>query len=132
MLGKSFTRAALAALTGSASAARPLLHSLVRKEIVSLQSDPRSRSTASTASPGPRPAVAYETLSRRSGARHLAAAEHLLPTEDGWRRSSRPLVEAYRLDPDAVDAPRSSGGQAGAGQAGESGTLAAAAEASAT
>src|SRR5436190_859307 len=110
VLGKSFTRAALAALTGLGEAELdPLLHSLVRKEVVSLQSDPRSPEHGQYGFLQDLVRhVAYETLPRRERrARHLAAAEHLTsaPTEDELAEViASHLVEAYRLDPDADDA----------------------------
>ena len=90
VLGKSFTRAALAALSGLGEPELdPLLHSLVRKEIVSLQSDPRSPEHGQYGFLQDLVRhVAYETLPRRERrARHLAAAEHLssAPTEDELR-----------------------------------------------
>src|SRR5262249_11840040 len=74
VLGKSFTRGALAALTGLSEAELdPLLLSLVRKEIVSLQSDPRSPEHGQYAFLQDLVRhVAYETLPRRERrARHL-------------------------------------------------------------
>ena len=137
VLGKSFTRAALAALTGLGEAKLdPLLHSLVRKEVVSLQSDPRSPEHGQYGFLQDLVRhVAYETLPRRERrARHLAAAEHLssTPTEDELTEVvASHLVEAYRLDPDAVDAPeikrRARLALVGAGE--RAGSLAAAAEA---
>ena len=137
MLGKSFTRAALAALTGLDEAELdPLLHSLVRKEVVSLQSDPRSPEHGQYGFLQDLVRhVAYETLPRRERrARHLAAAEHLSssPTEDELAEViASHLVEAYRLDPDAVDASeiksRARLALVGAGE--RAGSLAAAAEA---
>jgi class 3 adenylate cyclase/tetratricopeptide (TPR) repeat protein len=110
VLGKSFTRAALAALTGRDDAQLDqLLHSLVRKEVVSLQSDPRSPEHGQYGFLQDLVRhVAYETLPRRERrARHLAVAEHLssAPSEDELAEVvASHLVEAYRLDPDAVDA----------------------------
>ena len=50
VLGKTFTRAGLAALSGLAEGAlEPLLSLLVRKEVLGVQADPARRSTASTA-----------------------------------------------------------------------------------
>ena len=50
VLGKTFTRQALAALSGATDALEPILPALVRKEILSIQADPRSPDTASTTS----------------------------------------------------------------------------------
>jgi predicted ATPase/class 3 adenylate cyclase len=80
VLGKSFTKAALAALTGQPDAAlEPLLVALVRKEVLALQADPRmpQRGEYSFLQELLRQ-VAYETLSRRERkARHLAAVAGL-------------------------------------------------------
>jgi class 3 adenylate cyclase/tetratricopeptide (TPR) repeat protein len=110
VLGKTFTRASLAALTGLSEAELdPLLHSLVRKEVLSLQSDPRSPEHGQYGFLQDLVRhVAYETLSKRERrARHLAAAEHLasaLGEEEVTEVVASHLVEAYRLDPDAEDA----------------------------
>jgi class 3 adenylate cyclase/tetratricopeptide (TPR) repeat protein len=110
VLGKTFTRAALAALTELVEAELdPLLHSLVRKEVVSLQSDPRSPEHGQYGFLQDLVRhVAYETLSRRERrARHLAAAQHLssaLTEDEVTEVVASHLVEAYRLDPDADDA----------------------------
>jgi class 3 adenylate cyclase/tetratricopeptide (TPR) repeat protein len=137
VLGKSFTRAALADLTGLAETELDqLLHSLVRKEVVSLQSDPRSPEHGQYGFLQDLVRhVAYETLPRRERrARHLAAAEHLssAPTDDELAEVvASHLVEAYRLDPDAVDAPeiKSRARQALVGAGDRAASLAAAAEA---
>ena len=137
VLGKSFTRAALAALTGLGEAdLDPLLHSLVRKEVVLLQSDPRSPEHGQYGFLQDLVRhVAYETLPKRERrARHLAAAEHLssAPTEDELAEVvASHLLEAYTLDPDAVDAAeikrQARLALVGAGE--RAGSLAAAAEA---
>jgi predicted ATPase/class 3 adenylate cyclase len=110
VLGKSFTRTALATVTGIGNAELDqLLGALVRKELLGLQSDPRS----------PEHGqyfflqdlirqVAYETLAKRDRrAKHLAAAEHLgasLTDDEVAEVVASHLLEAYRLDPDAPDA----------------------------
>jgi class 3 adenylate cyclase/tetratricopeptide (TPR) repeat protein len=110
VLGKTFTRAALAALTGLAEPELDLqLHSLVRKEVLSLQSDPRSPEHGQYGFLQDLVRhVAYETLSKRERrARHLAAAEHLslaLTEEEVTEVVASHLAEAYRIDPDAEDA----------------------------
>jgi class 3 adenylate cyclase/tetratricopeptide (TPR) repeat protein len=88
VLGKTFTSRALEALGGrSRNELEPLLASLVRKEVLGVQSDPRSpeRGQYGFLQDLVRH-VAYETLSKRERkARHLAAAEHLreaFPDED--------------------------------------------------
>ncbi len=112
VLGKTFSKAALAAVSGSGdSDLDTLLTALVRKEVLSLQVDPRSpeRGQFSFLQDLLRQ-VAYETLSRRERrGRHLAAAGHL---EQQWRDGDEELVEivaahvfsALELDPDADDA----------------------------
>ena len=80
VLGKTFTQRGLVAVSGSAEAdLEPILASLVRKELLTLQTDPRSPERGQY---GFLQAlvqrVAYETLARRDRkARHLAAAGYL-------------------------------------------------------
>src|SRR5579885_1661704 len=80
VLGKSFTKQALAALTGrDEEAIEPLLAGLVRKEVLSLQADPRQpeRGQYGFLQELLRQ-VAYETLPKRDRkAKHLAAAAAL-------------------------------------------------------
>jgi class 3 adenylate cyclase/tetratricopeptide (TPR) repeat protein len=113
VLGKSFSKAALAAVSASGGGdLDTLLTALVRKEVLSLQVDPRSpeRGQFSFLQDLLRQ-VAYETLSRRERrGRHLAAAAHL---EQQWQDGDEELVEivaahvlsALELDPHAGDAP---------------------------
>jgi class 3 adenylate cyclase/tetratricopeptide (TPR) repeat protein len=80
VLGKTFTRHALAALSGlDESALAPLLAALVRKEVLSIQADPRSPEHGQYGFLQDLVRrVAYETLSKRErNARHLAAAAYL-------------------------------------------------------
>jgi len=112
VLGKTFTRTGLAALTGMAEKElEPILVSLVRKDLLSVQSDPRSPERGNY---GFLQAlvqrIAHDTLSRKEQkARHLAAARHL---EQSWGADETEIVEvvaahyldAYRADPDAEDA----------------------------
>ncbi len=112
VLGKTFTRPGLAALTGlSEQELDPLLVSLVRKDLLTVQSDPRSPERGNY---GFLQAlvqrIAHDTLSRRERkARHLAAARHL---EQSWGAEETEIVEviashyfdAYRADPAATDA----------------------------
>ena len=79
VLGKTFTRDALAALSGSEADLEPLLASLVRKEVLGVQADPRSPEHGQYGFLQDLVRhVAYETLSKRERrARHLAAAEYL-------------------------------------------------------
>jgi len=112
VLGKTFTRAALSDLSSlSELELEPLLASLVAKEILTLQSDPRSpefgqygflQDLVRT--------VAYETLTKRDRKlKHLAVAAYL---ERAWGDEEEEIVEvvashyvdAYVLAPDADDA----------------------------
>jgi class 3 adenylate cyclase/tetratricopeptide (TPR) repeat protein len=112
VLGKTFTRVALAALSGHPEdVLAPLLSSLVRKEVFSIQSDPLSpeRGQYGFLQDLVR-AVAYETLSRRDRkARHLAVAEHLAAEwgdedEEIVEVVASHYVEALEAVPDAEDA----------------------------
>ena len=80
VLGKTFTRRAAAAISGmSESELEPILSALVRKEVLSLQADPRSpeRGQYGFLQDLVR-RVAYETMPKRERkARHLAAADDL-------------------------------------------------------
>ena len=81
MLGKTFTRRGREALTGSGDdEVEPLLGGLVRKEVLSLQADPRSPEHGQYGFLQDLVRrVAYETLSKRDRKdNHLAAAEYLL------------------------------------------------------
>jgi predicted ATPase/class 3 adenylate cyclase len=112
VLGKSFTKAGLAALSGSGEdELDPLVRSLVRKEVFSVQADPRSPERGQyTFLQDLLKRVAYETLGRKDRkARHLAAAAHL---EQAWGSTEQEVVEvvaahyldAYAAAPDAEDA----------------------------
>jgi predicted ATPase len=109
VLGKTFTPQALAALSGLESDRLDgLLATMVRREVLGLQSDPRSPEQGQyTFLQDLLRHVAYETLPRRERReKHLAAAAHLSATlgEDevaeviAWH-----LLDAYRLDPDAAE-----------------------------
>ena len=112
VVGKTFTRQALAAVSGLAERdLEPLLASLVAKEVLSIQTDPRSpeRGQYGFLQDLVR-TVAYETLSKRDRKRkHLQAAAHI---EQAWGQDEDEVVEvlashyleAYRLAPDADDA----------------------------
>ena len=110
VLGKTFTQGSLAALTGvDQSELEPLLAGLVRKELLGLQSDPRSPEHGQYGFLQDIVRhIAYETLPRRERrARHLAAAEYLaasLGEEEVAEVVASHLLEAYRLDSNAVDA----------------------------
>jgi class 3 adenylate cyclase/tetratricopeptide (TPR) repeat protein len=112
VLGKTFTINALAALSGlSESQLEPLLASLVRREVVSIQADPRSPEHGQYAFlQDLMRRVAYETLSKRDRrARHLAAAEHLAAAcgheeDEVVEVVASHYVDAYEAVPDADDA----------------------------
>src|SRR4029434_610709 len=80
VLGKTFSARALSALSGlPEEELAPLLHGLVRKEVLGIQSDPRSpeRGQYGFLQDLVRH-VAYETLSKRERkVRHLGAGAHL-------------------------------------------------------
>src|SRR4029453_7205047 len=107
VLGKTFTKRALAAVTGHAEFdLDSILLSLTRKELFGVQADPRSPEHGQYGClQDLLRRVAYPTPSRRDRkARRLAAAAHL---EETW--SEHELVEvlashyvdAYEADPDA-------------------------------
>jgi class 3 adenylate cyclase/tetratricopeptide (TPR) repeat protein len=112
VLGKTFTKGGLAALTEmSEEQLTPILASLVRKDLLTVQADPRSPERGSY---GFLQAlvqrIAYETLSRKERkSRHLAVARHF---ERNWGSEEAEIVEviashyldAYRADPEAPDA----------------------------
>jgi class 3 adenylate cyclase/predicted ATPase len=111
VLGKTFTRQGLAVLTGLAEAElEPLLASLLRKEILSVQADPRSPERGQYAFlQDIVKRVSYETLSlRERKAKHLAAAEFLERVsgeEDEFVEVvAAHYVDALQADPDASDA----------------------------
>jgi len=113
VLGKTFTRRGLATLSGrTEDELEPLLVSLVRKEVLGLQLDPRSPDRGQYGFlQALMQRVAYETLSRTERkARHLAAADYL---STGWGPEDDEVVEviashlidAYEAAPEADDAP---------------------------
>ena len=111
VLGKTFTKRALAALTSlDEQELEPLLTSLVRKEVLGVQSDPRSPEHGQYGFLQDLVRhVAYETLSKRERrARHLAAAAHLESTfaeeEEVVEVVASHYLEAYNAAPDAEDA----------------------------
>ena len=110
VLGKTFAPDALAAL---AELDRPrldeLLTTLVRREVLGLQSDPRSPEQGQYGFlQDLLRHVAYETLPKRERReKHLAAADYLsraLAEDEIGEVVASHLVDAYRLDPDAADA----------------------------
>jgi class 3 adenylate cyclase/tetratricopeptide (TPR) repeat protein len=112
VLGKTFTKEALASLSGMSEAElEPLLSGLVRKEVLGVQADPRSpeRGQYGFLQDLVR-RVAYETLARRDRkARHLAAAAQL---ESSFGAAEQEIVEvvaahyvaAYEAQTNADDA----------------------------
>jgi class 3 adenylate cyclase/tetratricopeptide (TPR) repeat protein len=109
VLGKTFSRRALAALSRLDEAdLDALLASLVRKEVLSLQADPRSPEHGQYGFLQDLVRrVAYETLSRRDRkSRHLAAAEQLatIAEEEMAEVIASHLLAAYEAIPDADDA----------------------------
>jgi class 3 adenylate cyclase/tetratricopeptide (TPR) repeat protein len=111
VLGKTFTKQGLAVLTGLAETElEALLTSLLRKEILSVQADPRSPERGQYAFlQDIVKRVAYETLSlRERKAKHLAAAEfleHVSGEEDEFVEVvAAHYVDALQADPDASDA----------------------------
>jgi class 3 adenylate cyclase/tetratricopeptide (TPR) repeat protein len=110
VLGKSFTKAGLSTLSGLGDAElEPILTALVRKEILSVQADPRSPERGQyTFLQDLLKRVAYETLAKKDRkARHLAAAAHLERTADLELIEviAAHYLDAYRTLPDAEDAP---------------------------
>jgi tetratricopeptide (TPR) repeat protein len=112
VLGKTFTKAGLAALSGlNEPELEPLLASLTRKEFLSVQTDPRSPERGQYGFlQDLLKHVAYETLAKRERkARHLAAAAHL---ERSFGSAEQEIVEvvaahyrdAYESAPDDPDA----------------------------
>ncbi len=112
VVGKSFARPLMLALTGlEPEALDDLFASLVRKEVITLQADPRSpeRGQYSFLQDLVR-TVAYETLTRRDRKdRHLAVAACLERPGRGEDDEfveviASHFLEAYKLGPDAPDA----------------------------
>src|SRR5262249_38008294 len=110
VLGKTFTPAALGTLMGLDPATlEELLSGLVRREVLTLQSDPRSPEQGQYGFlQDLLRHVAYETLPKRERRnKHLAAAEFLslaLGEEEVAEVVASHFLDAYRLDPDADDA----------------------------
>ena len=117
VLGKSFTPAALAAVSGvPVDGLRDPLGVLVRREVLTVTSDPRSpeRGQYEFVQDLLRK-VAYETLSRHDRkAKHLAVAAYLQSEgendeDDVVEVIASHYVDALRSDPDAADAPQTRG-----------------------
>jgi class 3 adenylate cyclase/tetratricopeptide (TPR) repeat protein len=110
VLGKTFAKQALAALSGlSESELEPILVSLARKEVLGVQSDPRSPEHGQYGFlQDMLRRVAYETLAKTDRKRrHLAAAAYL---EESWGEHevvevvASHYLDAFELAPDAADA----------------------------
>ena len=112
VLGKSFAKAGLAALSGlDDEKVEPVLASLVRKEVLSVQADPRSPERGQYAFlQDLLKQIAYETLARADRkAKHLAAAEYLeratgQAEQEAVEVVAAHYVDAYEAAPDAPDA----------------------------
>ena len=137
VLGKTFTRDALAALAGAAVEIEPLLTTLARKEVLGVQADPRSPEHGQYGFLQDLVRhVAYETLSKRERrVRHLAAATYLSAAfadeDEVVEVIASHYLAAHEAAPDAEDAAEIRGkAQAMLVRAGErAASLAAAAEA---
>jgi tetratricopeptide (TPR) repeat protein len=112
VLGKTFTKPGLAAVRGVAEAElEPLLATLLGKEILSVQADPRSPERGQYAFlQDIVKRVAYETITKRERkTKHVAAAEFLA---SAWSAEEDEIVEvvashyldAYEAAPDDPDA----------------------------
>ena len=101
VLGKTFTRLGLGDLSGLSEAElEPLLQSLLRKEVLSIQADPRSpeRGQYSFLQDVVR-RVAYETIAKKDRkAKHLAAARFLSSAWAGEDEEIVEVVAAHYLD----------------------------------
>ena len=112
VLGKTFAPRGLAAIGGTAEETlEPLLSSLVRKEMLVLDSDPRSPERGQYGFVQALiQRVAYETLSRRDRkAKHLAAAAYLsgdsgIDSDEIAEVIAAHLLDAVRADPEGADA----------------------------
>jgi class 3 adenylate cyclase/tetratricopeptide (TPR) repeat protein len=114
VLGKTFTKQGLAVLSGrNDDEIESLLTGLVRKEVFSLQADPRSPERGQFGFlQDLLKRVAYETLSKKERkARHLAAAVHLATAWGDEQEIVEVIashyLDAYRIFPDADDAAES-------------------------
>jgi class 3 adenylate cyclase/tetratricopeptide (TPR) repeat protein len=111
VLGKTFTRDAVAALSSAETDVEPLLAGLVRKEVLGVQADPRSPEHGQYGFLQDLVRhVAYETLSKRERkTRHLAAAEFLRTAfaddeEEVVEVIASHYLAAFEAAPDADDA----------------------------
>ena len=112
VLGKVFTKHGLTALTGMADAElEPLLGALVRKEMLSIQADPRSPEHGQYSFLQDLVKwVAYDTISKRDRkTKHLAAADFLQSLASAEEDETIEVVASHYLDayaaaPDDADA----------------------------
>jgi class 3 adenylate cyclase/tetratricopeptide (TPR) repeat protein len=101
VLGKTFTEQGVTALTGLSDAElEPVLGALVRKELLSIQADPRSPEHGQyTFVQDLVKRVAYETMSRRERKpKHLAAAEFLLSLWSAQENEAVEVIASHYLD----------------------------------
>ena len=113
VLGKTFTKQGLSVLTGMDTAnLEPILASLLRKEVLSVQADPLSPERGQYAFlQDIVKRVAYETISRKERkAKHLATAQFLLTLPGSDEDEIVEVVAQHYIDalesaPDAPDAP---------------------------
>jgi len=108
VLGQSFTTAALSAMTGDTPLAlAPRLASLVRREILTIETDPRAPTRGQHAFVQALVReVAYSTLSRRERrARHLTAARYFETLDDAELAGAiaTHFVAAFRAAPDGKE-----------------------------
>jgi class 3 adenylate cyclase/tetratricopeptide (TPR) repeat protein len=112
VLGKTFFKQGVGALSGLPdSDLEPMLSALVRREVLTLQADPRSPERGQYGFLQDLvKRVAYETISKKERkAKHLAAAAFI---EQGWGGEEEEIIEvlashyleAYRAAPEAGDA----------------------------
>ena len=112
VLGKTFTKQGLSAVNGlDGEALEPILASLLRKEVLSVQADPLSPERGQYAFlQDVVKRVAYETLSRKERkGKHLATADYLLSLPGSDEDEIVEVVAAHLIDalesaPDAPDA----------------------------
>jgi class 3 adenylate cyclase/tetratricopeptide (TPR) repeat protein len=112
VLGKSFTKAGVSSLSRlSEPELEPLLASLVRKEVLSVEADPRSPERGQYGFlQDLLKQIAYETLAKADRkAKHLAAAAYLERGSTGPEQElvevvAAHFVDAYEAAPDAPDA----------------------------
>jgi class 3 adenylate cyclase/tetratricopeptide (TPR) repeat protein len=112
VLGKSFTKGGIVSISGlSESELDAILAALVRKEVLSVQADPRSPERGQYAFlQDLLKQIAYETLAKTDRkAKHLAAAEYLSQATGQVEQEAVEVVAAHYLDayeaaPEAGDA----------------------------